>query len=129
MKTSLTIALVLATISTASFAQDPAPAATPPTQAPAAMPMHDGSMMGGNKDRAGKHMERVFEEMDTNKDSVISKEESAAFGAKKFDERDANKDGKVTKEEWEAFRKARMDSYRQNKNPMPPTAPAPTDKK
>jgi len=107
MKRSTLLALILTSISTAAFAQTPAPAA--PTTPPAGMMPQRGAMMHGGME---KHMENVWDEMDTNKDGAISKEESAAFGAKKFDERDTNHDGKVTKEEWDGFLAKKMEEYK-----------------
>jgi hypothetical protein len=123
MKRSILLALMLTSISTAAFAQTPAPT-TPKA----------GEIIGGRdylvqgempknldipasvgrdvRGGMGKHMENVWDEMDTNKDGAISKEESAAFGAKKFDERDINHDGKVTREEWDGFHAKRMEEYK-----------------
>lgn len=150
MKRSTLLALMLTSISTAAFAQTPAPIAPkageviggrdylakgemPKTDGmqtpPAGMMQQRGAMMRGGME---KHMENVWDEMDANKDNAISKEESAAFGAKKFDERDANHDGKVTKEEWETFRSKRMEEYKNkmgaehgNMGGMPPAGSMP----
>jgi len=146
MKRSTLLALMLTSISTSAFAETPAPASPAfpagkviggkdylvrgemPTPPNGAM-VHGG--VGGMKDRMGRHMENVWDEMDTNKDGAISKEESAAFGARKFAERDANHDGKVTKEEWDGFRAKKMEEMRSkmgNAGGMPPVggAAAPT---
>lgn len=55
-------------------------------------PMHDG-----------KFGDKVFTEMDTNKDGAVSKKEFEAFHNKYFKELDANHDGKVTQEEMQAL--------------------------
>jgi hypothetical protein len=123
MKRSLTLALVLTSISAIAFAQTSVPAAAPtspiampaPAQGSAPMPPH-GNMM--NQDRMKTHMEHMFDEMDTNHDGVISKEESTAFGARKFDERDANHDGKVTKAEWIAFNEAMAEKFKEKMQKM-----------
>lgn len=46
----------------------------------------------------------MFEKVDTNKDGVITKDESVAFHDKMFARKDLNKDGKITKEEAEKAR-------------------------
>lgn len=91
MKKTTLAALVM------TFAAGSAFAATPVngnTTAPAPAPT--GHEHGG----PGAHM---FDEIDTNHDGFISKEEWKAQGDKMFAERDANKDGKISKDEWKAF--------------------------
>ena len=111
MKNSLTLALVLACISTVAFAQTPTPA-TATVQAPTAMPMP------APVDPMKKHMDRMFDEMDANHDGVITREESIAFSNKKFDERDTNHDGKVTRAEWDAFNEQKMKEMQERMGKM-----------
>lgn len=54
-------------------------------------PMHEGHFST-----------KIFEEIDANKDGIISKKEFDAFNNKHFKEMDANHDGKITIEEFEA---------------------------
>lgn len=50
-------------------------------------------------DRGGKNNRPSFEELDTNKDGSLSKEEIEARGMGRFAKMDANSDGKLTAEE------------------------------
>lgn len=54
----------------------------------------------------------MFEKIDTNKDGVVTKEETSAFHDAKFAEMDSNKDGKVTKEEAKVFKDARKAEWK-----------------
>jgi len=101
MKHSLTLTLILTMFASSAMAET----ATPPAKESPNM----GNMMGGKMyDRMNNHMEYMWEQLDTNNDGAISKEESTAFSNKKFEEKDANKDGKITKEEWESYRADKM---------------------
>ncbi len=118
MKTSIALAITLASISTTALAETPAAPAQQPAQA-AGVPAMGGDMPMGKHMRSemrGQYMkdrmERMWKEMDSNADNSISKEESTAFGNKKFDEKDGNKDGKVTREEWDAFHTAKMEEMK-----------------
>jgi hypothetical protein len=51
---------------------------------------------------------RRFEELDSNKDGTVSKDEFVQKHAAHFDQADTNKDGKLTKEERAAAHEARM---------------------
>lgn len=60
----------------------------------------------------GDHLStKVFEEMDANKDGVISKKEFDAYHNKHFKELDANHDGKITIEEFEAGHSAMHEDH------------------
>ncbi len=115
MKTSIALAITLASLSTSAMAETPAMTKSQPAPA-AGMPAMGADMskhMGGKRHGYMKErMERMWKEMDTNNDGSISKEESTAFGNKKFDEKDANHDGKVTREEWDAFHTAKMEEMK-----------------
>jgi hypothetical protein len=56
-----------------------------------------------------QHGKTMFEEMDTNNDGVISKDEFMASAGKRFDKIDANHDGKISHDEVEAFHKAQLE--------------------
>ncbi len=58
--------------------------------------------------RPGGVADRMFEEMDTNHDGVVTKKEFDAFHDKRFQELDANHDGKITREEMETGRQKMM---------------------
>lgn len=52
--------------------------------------------------------EKIFAQMDANKDGAVSQKEFDAFQAQHFKEMDANHDGKVTKEEFQAAHPAML---------------------
>lgn len=124
MKYSITAGIIAATIATSAFAETPAQNASQITEAAATGPKHDFMR---------NRMEKMWKEMDTNGDGVISKEESTAFGNKKFDEKDSNHDGKVTRDEWDAFHNAKMEEFKEKhgmkEGAKPGSAHAPADKK
>jgi EF hand len=111
----------------AALATSSAFATEPPAPAPDAA--HKGSKM--------------FEENDSNKDGVISKDEWRARGDKMFSDTDANNDGKLSKEEIKAHhdkkraewkdrredRKEKMGEMKEKMNQRPDdkTAPASTE--
>lgn len=67
----------------------------------------DPSEKAGKAGKAGKvGMTGGFDQMDTNHDGVVTRDEIAANPkmAKRFDAADANHDGRVTPEEYQAFR-------------------------
>jgi Ca2+-binding EF-hand superfamily protein len=57
----------------------------------------------------GKWMKKHFEEMDTNKDGKVSKEEWNAFHDTKFSSMDKDNDGFVTHEEFKAHKKEKKE--------------------
>ncbi len=59
--------------------------------------------------RHGGYADRMFDEMDTNHDGVVTKKEFDAFHDKRFKELDANHDGKITREEMEAAHQKMME--------------------
>jgi len=63
----------------------------------------------------GQMEDKVFKEMDTNGDDVISRAEYDALHAKRFKEMDADKNGKITREEISAARKILMDKARNSR--------------
>jgi Ca2+-binding EF-hand superfamily protein len=60
---------------------------------------------------AGQFGTKIFAEMDTNKDGVVSKKEFDAFNNKHFKEIDANHDGKITIEEFEEVHSAMHEDH------------------
>lgn len=50
----------------------------------------------------GHHGEKMFDEIDQDKDGIISKQEATAFHEARFQRMDADGDGKVTREEAKA---------------------------
>lgn len=58
--------------------------------------------------RRGQVADSMFEEMDTNHDGFVSREEFNAFNNKRFDAVDTNHDGKISHEEMEAAREKAM---------------------
>jgi hypothetical protein len=63
---------------------------------------------GPDGDCGGKRGEARFEQLDTNKDGTVSKDEFVQKRAAHFDQADANKDGKLTQAERAAAHEARM---------------------
>jgi len=70
----------------------------------------------GKDGKGGKHGERMFDEVDADKDGAITEAEQSAFMKKKFEESDADKDGKVTKEEHKAAMKKHWEAKKQGKH-------------
>ena len=60
----------------------------------------------------GHHKGKMFEEMDTNADGVISLEEHSAKAERRFKKMDANGDGKVTREEAKSHHAAMREKYK-----------------
>ena len=56
-----------------------------------------------------------FEQVDTNKDGVISQSESDAAHDEKFSEKDANGDGSVSKAEFDAYMNAKKEQKDENR--------------
>ena len=57
---------------------------------------------GGDKHPEGghhKHMDKMFDRMDSNSDGAVSKDEFISHAEKRFMKMDADNDGSVTKEE------------------------------
>jgi len=73
----------------------PAPAQTPAVKPPMKMQMPAG--MPGAPD--GPARKSPFDEMDTNHDGFVSKDEFTAYQKKRFDEFDTNHDGKINPKE------------------------------
>lgn len=89
-------------------------------------PRHEmgGPMM---KDRAFIYL---LKNADANKDGKVSKEEVTAFEEKVFTEIDADKDGSLTPGEFRAYRKAKMEAFRKDHpRPQHEEAKADGDKK
>lgn len=57
---------------------------------------------------------RVFEEADTNRDGVVTREEFLAKADRHFGMADTNKDGKITREEMQAQQSAIMQQMQKN---------------
>lgn len=83
------------------LASSTALAQVPPAQPPAPM--------GG-----GFGLAKVFDEADTNRDNVVTKEEFLAKAERHFGMADTNKDGKITREEMQAQQNAVMQQMQQN---------------
>ncbi len=60
------------------------------------------AMAEGPKGEHGKRHGQMFEETDTNKDGIVTREEFHAQGDKLFAKLDTNGDGKITKAERDA---------------------------
>jgi Ca2+-binding EF-hand superfamily protein len=64
------------------------------------------AIMAGNV-YAGNHQGKagmMFEKMDTNKDSKVSRAESMVHATQRFDKADADKDGYITREEMQTVK-------------------------
>lgn len=88
-----------------------------------------GSISGAfAEDKASKKPRRtaMMERVDTNKDGVITKEESLAFNEMWFSQRDTDKDGKITKEEMKAFRAKQKEERKKAKAETDAEAAAPS---
>lgn len=57
---------------------------------------------------------KVFDEADTNRDNVVTKEEFMAKAERHFGMADTNKDGKITREEMQTQQNAVMQQMQQN---------------
>jgi hypothetical protein len=66
----------------------------------------------------GNMHDQMFQDMDTNSDGMVTRDESKAFGAKKFNEIDANGDGQITSEEMNAAHKKMMGGERKKMDGM-----------
>jgi hypothetical protein len=64
---------------------------------------------GGPQGQSPAH--HMFDDTDTNKDGLISKEEWVAKGDKMFSEIDANKDGKISEDEMKAHHDMKRAEY------------------
>ena len=65
---------------------------------------HHGQMQG---DMHGQMEEKMFNQVDTNRDGAISKSEFNAYQSKQFKRMDANGDGKISHDEMDAGHKKR----------------------
>ena len=74
---------------------------------------HPGGKKHKRGKHRGKHMKRMLQKIDTNKDGKISKQEWSTHHEQRFAEIDANKDGNLTKEEFKAFRKKMRKKHRE----------------
>lgn len=105
MKKTLSVIALSTLFATSAFAQQAATAVeTPATQAQESQKEykrgeHHGKHKGDYKSEKKERHSKVMEEVDTNKDGKVSKEESLAFAEKRFEKMDANKDGFITKDE------------------------------
>ena len=63
---------------------------------------------------AGFGLGKVFNEADTNRDNVVTREEFLAKAERHFGMADANKDGQITREEMQAQQNAVMQQMQQN---------------
>lgn len=95
------LALLTTTLAAASAL---AQTATVPAAAPAAAPAPT----------MGFGLGKVFDEADTNRDNVVTKEEFLAKAERHFGMADSNKDGKITRQEMEAQQAAFSRQMQQN---------------
>ncbi len=65
----------------------------------------------------GNMQDKMFKDMDTNSDGMVTKDEFNNFGAKKFTEMDVNGDGKVTSVEMKTSHK-KVDGSGKARNKM-----------
>lgn len=95
------LAAAFAMLSPLAQAQDPAPAPVQPP-APSAAPAEKPQRMSGDK----------FQQVDTNRDGSISRDEAAAAPmlSSRFDEIDSDKDGRVLPAELKAYAKTHRNS-------------------
>lgn len=63
---------------------------------------------------AGFGLAKVFDEADTNRDNVVTKEEFLAKAERHFGMADTNKDSKITREEMQAQQNSVMQQMQQN---------------
>lgn len=75
--------------------------------------MADGKRDGHRS--PSEHGKKMFEEMDANKDGIVTREEHNTFTNARFDEMDADKNGKVTKEEAEKHREMRKEKHKEKR--------------
>lgn len=71
--------------------------------------------------------DKMYKDMDTNSDGVVTKEEFNSFGAKKFTEMDVNGDGQITRKEMKGAKK-KMDGSGSVRNKMDDDGMDPTGK-
>ncbi|WDZ81563.1 EF-hand domain-containing protein (plasmid) [Ensifer adhaerens] len=105
-----TIAVLVSTSATGSFAQTPV---EKQDEQPGYSEMMPGAMMGGRRSGMrdgmrqgimyGHMMKIMFAVADVDGDGALSFEEVTAIHKRIFDKADANKDGKVTPEEMQGF--------------------------
>lgn len=57
-----------------------------------------------------------FEDIDTNKDGFITKDEANAYHDKQFAKKDANSDTKISKEEFDAYHKEKKHFWNKDKD-------------
>lgn len=90
----------------------PQPAPAPigvPGSTPPSPPLHAAPPAGG-----GFGLAKVFEEADTNKDGVVTREEFIAKANQHFGIADKNKDNKITREEMQAQQSSFMNQMQRN---------------
>lgn len=104
MKKFLTIASIIALYSSASFAKD----------------QDHMNKMPPKPHNLEKIHEKMFSEVDSNSDGVISKKEWSEFHGKKFNEIDENKDGNVTKEEMKKLHEKMREKWHEMKEKISP---------
>ena len=97
---------LLALTATSAFAQS----ATQPVNANTPV----GQVVQAAPAAAGFGLAKVFDEADTNRDNVVTKEEFLAKAERHFGMADTNKDGKITREEMQTQQNAVMQQMQKN---------------